>query len=125
MVKMIEITLKQPEDFLKVKETLTRMGIANNKDKILYQSCHILQKQGRYYIVHFKEMLKLDGRPVVIDEEDEVRRDSIAQLLEDWGLVDIAPGQRSYMFEMANNFRVISFKQKDEWALKSKYTIGN
>ncbi|YP_010843927.1 translation repressor [Salmonella phage KM16] len=122
---MIEITLKQPEDFLKVKETLTRMGIANNKDKILYQSCHILQKQGRYYIVHFKEMLKLDGRPVVIDEEDEVRRDSIAQLLEDWGLVDIAPGQRSYMFEMANNFRVISFKQKDEWALKSKYTIGN
>lgn len=125
MVKMIEITLKQPEDFLKVKETLTRMGIANNKDKILYQSCHILQKQGRYYIVHFKEMLKLDGRPVVIDEEDEVRRDSIAQLLEDWGLVDIAPGQRSYMFEMANNFRVISFKQKDEWTLKSKYTIGN
>ena len=122
---MIEITLKQPEDFLKVKETLTRMGIANNKDKILYQSCHILQKQGRYYIVHFKEMLKLDGRPVVIDEEDEVRRDSIAQLLEDWGLVDIAPGQRSYMFVMANNFRVISFKQKDEWALKSKYTIGN
>ncbi|AUE22925.1 translation repressor [Citrobacter phage CF1 ERZ-2017] len=122
---MIEITLKQPEDFLKVKETLTRMGIANNKDKILYQSCHILQKQGRYYIVHFKEMLKLDGRPVVIDEEDEVRRDSIAQLLEDWGLVDIAPGQRSYMFEMANNFRVISFKQKDEWKLKSKYTIGN
>ena len=125
MVNMIEITLKQPEDFLKVKETLTRMGIANNKDKILYQSCHILQKQGRYYIVHFKEMLKLDGRPVVIDEEDEVRRDSIAQLLEDWGLVDIAPGQRSYMFEMANNFRVISFKQKDEWTLKSKYTIGN
>lgn len=122
---MIEITLKQPEDFLKVKETLTRMGIANNKDSILYQSCHILQKQGRYYIVHFKEMLKLDGRPVVIDEEDEVRRDSIAQLLEDWGLVDIAPGQRSYMFEMANNFRVISFKQKDEWTLKSKYTIGN
>lgn len=122
---MIEITLKQPEDFLKVKETLTRMGIANNKDKILYQSCHILQKQGRYYIVHFKEMLKLDGRPVVIDEEDEVRRDSIAQLLEDWGLVDIAPGQRSYMFEMANNFRVISFKQKDDWTLKSKYTIGN
>ena len=75
---MIEITLKQPEDFLKVKETLTRMGIANNRDKVLYQSCHILQKQGLYYIVHFKEMLKLDGRPVVMTEEDEQRRDSIA-----------------------------------------------
>jgi hypothetical protein len=124
MVKMIEITLKQPEDFLKIKETLTRMGIANNKDKVLYQSCHILQKQGRYYIVHFKEMLKLDGRPVTIDEEDEVRRDSIAQLLEDWGLLIITDG-RDDLWKMQNNFRVITFKQKDEWSLKSKYTIGN
>lgn len=121
---MIEITLKQPEDFLKIKETLTRMGIANNKDKVLYQSCHILQKQGRYYIVHFKEMLKLDGRPVTIDEEDEVRRDSIAQLLEDWGLLIITDG-RDDLWKMQNNFRVITFKQKDEWSLKSKYTIGN
>lgn len=122
---MIEIFLKQPEDFLKVKETLTRMGIANNRDKILYQSCHILQKQGRYYVVHFKEMLQLDGRPVTIDDEDFDRRDSIAQLLEDWGLVELAPGQRSFMSEMKNNFRVISFKQKSEWVLKSKYTIGS
>ncbi|WPH68067.1 translational repressor protein [Klebsiella phage ValerieMcCarty02] len=122
MVKMIEITLKQPEDFLKVKETLTRMGIANNKDKILYQSCHILQKQGRYYIVHFKEMLKLDGRPVTIDLEDEIRRDSIAQLLADWGLLSINRGQT--LAQMQNNFRVITFKQKHEWTLKSKYTIG-
>ncbi|HFG0931901.1 TPA: translational repressor RegA [Klebsiella pneumoniae] len=122
---MIEITLKQPEDFLKVKETLTRMGIANNRDKVLYQSCHILQKQGLYYIVHFKEMLKLDGRPVVMTEEDEQRRDSIAWLLEDWGLIEIAPGQRTLMHEMTNNFRVIGFKQKSEWTLKSKYTIGS
>ncbi|AKY01897.1 translation repressor protein [Klebsiella phage RCIP0032] len=122
MVKMIEITLKKPEDFLKVKETLTRMGIANNKDKVLYQSCHILQKQGRYYIVHFKEMLKLDGRPVIIDLEDEIRRDSIAQLLADWGLLSINRGQT--LAQMQNNFRVITFKQKHEWTLKSKYTIG-
>lgn len=122
---MIEIKLKQPEDFLKVKETLTRMGIANNKDKVLYQSCHILQKQGRYFIVHFKEMLRMDGRPVVFDEEDEVRRDSITQLLEDWGLIEIVVGQRGRMFEMTNNFRVISFKQKPDWTLKAKYTIGN
>lgn len=121
---MIEIKLKQPEDFLKVKETLTRMGIANNKDKVLYQSCHILQKQGRYFIVHFKEMLKMDGRQVTIDEEDIVRRDSITQLLEDWQLLEIAPGQRSDMFEMENNFRVIAHKQKDEWKLVHKYSIG-
>lgn len=121
---MIEIKLKQPEDFLKVKETLTRMGIANNKEKVLYQSCHILQKQGRYFIVHFKEMLKMDGRQVNIDEEDYVRRDSITQLLEDWQLLEICPGQRSDMFEMENNFRVIAHKQKHEWKLIHKYSIG-
>ncbi|AAU29239.1 translation repressor protein [Escherichia phage vb_EcoM-VR5] len=120
---MIEITLKQPEDFLKVKETLTRMGIANNKEKKLYQSCHILQKQGRYYIVHFKEMLRMDGRQVDIDGEDYQRRDSIAQLLKDWGLIDIVDD--SELFEITNNFRVISFKQKNDWELLSKYTIGN
>lgn len=120
---MIEIKLKQPEDFLKVKETLTRMGIANNKDKVLYQSCHILQKQGRYYIVHFKEMLRMDGRPVEISDEDILRADSITQLLEDWGLIEICEGE--VYDAMTNNFRVISFKQKSEWTLKSKYTIGN
>lgn len=122
---MIEITLKKPEDFLKVKETLTRMGIANNKDKVLYQSCHILQKKGLYYIVHFKEMLRMDGRQVEMTEEDEVRRDSIAWLLEDWGLIVIVPGQRTFMKDLTNNFRVISFKQKHEWKLVPKYTIGN
>lgn len=122
---MIEITLKKPEDFLKVKETLTRMGIANNKDKVLYQSCHILQKKGLYYIVHFKEMLRMDGRQVEMTEEDEVRRDSIAWLLEDWGLIEIVPGQRTFMKDLTNNFRVISFEQKHEWKLVPKYTIGN
>ena len=122
---MIEITLKKPEDFLKVKETLTRMGIANNKDKVLYQSCHILQKKGLYYIVHFKEMLRMDGRQVEMTEEDEVRRDSIAQLLEDWGLIVIKDSAREDLFGLTNNFRVISFKQKDDWTLKAKYTIGN
>lgn len=122
---MIEITLKKPEDFLKVKETLTRMGIANNKDRVLYQSCHILQKKGLYYIVHFKEMLRMDGRQVEMTEEDEVRRDSIVWLLEDWGLIEIVPGQRTFMKDLTNNFRVISFKQKHEWKLVPKYTIGN
>ncbi|EGF3884968.1 translation repressor protein [Shigella flexneri] len=122
---MIEIKLKNPEDFLKVKETLTRMGIANNKDKVLYQSCHILQKQGKYYIVHFKEMLRMDGRQVDIDGEDYQRRDSIAQLLEDWGLIIIEDSAREDLFGLTNNFRVISFKQKDDWTLKAKYTIGN
>lgn len=122
---MIEIKLKNPEDFLKVKETLTRMGIANNKDKVLYQSCHILQKQGKYYIVHFKEMLRMDGRQVDIDGEDYQRRDSIAQLLEDWGLIVIEDSAREDLFGLTNNFRVISFKQKDDWSLKAKYTIGN
>ncbi|EKD0951459.1 translational repressor RegA [Escherichia coli] len=122
---MIEIKLKNPEDFLKVKETLTRMGIANNKDKVLYQSCHILQKQGKYYIVHFKEMLRMDGRQVDIDGEDYQRRDSIAQLLEDWGLIVIEDSAREDLFGLTNNFRVISFKQKNDWTLKAKYTIGN
>ncbi|QBQ78611.1 putative translation repressor protein [Escherichia phage vB_EcoM_KAW3E185] len=122
---MIEIKLKNPEDFLKVKETLTRMGIANNKDKVLYQSCHILQKQGKYYIVHFKEMLRMDGRQVDINGEDYQRRDSIAQLLEDWGLIVIEDSAREDLFGLTNNFRVISFKQKDDWTLKAKYTIGN
>lgn len=124
VIMMIEIKLNKPEDFLKIKETLTRMGIANNVEKTLWQSCHILQKQGRYYIVHFKEMLKMDGRKVNIDEEDLIRRDSIAQLLEDWQLLEICPGQRTDMAEMENNFRVISFKQKAEWKLIHKYNIG-
>lgn len=122
-MKMIQIELIDPENFLKIRETLTRMGIANNKTKTLYQSCHILQKQGNYFIVHFKELLKLDGRQVDITDEDLDRRDSIAQLLEDWNLLHIIPGQP--IEPVKNNFRIISFKQKHEWTLIPKYQIGS
>ncbi|MGL4521373.1 MAG: translational repressor RegA [Bacilli bacterium] len=119
---MLEIVLKNPDDFLKIKETLTRMGIANNKDRVLYQSCHILQKQGRYYIVHFKELLQLDGRQVEITSEDETRRNNIAKCLSDWNMCDIL-GTHYYSTE--NHFRIISFKDKENWKLVCKYRIGN
>lgn len=121
---MIEIKLKTDEDFLKIRETLTRIGIANNTKKELYQSCHILQKQGRYFIVHFKELLKLDGRVVDITKEDELRRNNIACLLEDWELCDIISTQ-DFPTTPDNNFRVISFAQKKDWKLIHKYKIGN
>ncbi|AHY25301.1 translational repressor protein [Serratia phage PS2] len=122
---MLQIELIKKDDFLKIRETLTRMGIANNKTKTLYQSCHILQKQGLYYIVHFKELLKLDGRPVEITDEDFQRRDSIAQLLEQWNLCKIVHKVGEKINEQVNNFRVISHKQKDQWSLIHKYKIGN
>lgn len=118
---MINIILKTPDDFLKVKETLTRMGIANNKDKVLYQSCHILQKQGKYFIAHFKDMMKLDGKAVNMSDDDLLRTKSIAKTLEAWGLIQTDLGD----VEISNNFRVIKFSQKSEWTLKSKYTVGN
>lgn len=120
---MLEISLKTEDDFLKIRETLTRIGIANNKDRKLYQSCHILQKQGRYYIVHFKELLRLDGRTVDLSQEDIDRRDDIAKLLQEWGMCDIvdagfkAPGN--------NFFRVISFREKNQWNLIHKYRFGS
>lgn len=122
---MLQIELIKKDDFLKIRETLTRMGIANNKTKTLYQSCHILQKQGLYYIVHFKELLRLDGRPVDISEEDFQRRDSIAQLLEQWGLCRIIHKVGEKINEQVNNFRVISHSQKEQWQLIHKYKIGN
>ncbi|QFR56005.1 translational repressor protein [Serratia phage Muldoon] len=122
---MLQIELIKKDDFLKIRETLTRMGIANNKTKTLYQSCHILQKQGLYYVVHFKELLKLDGRPVEITDEDFQRRDSIAQLLEQWNLCRIVHKAGEKINEQVNNFRVISHKQKDQWNLVHKYKIGN
>lgn len=121
---MIEIKLFDSEDFLKIRETLTRMGIANNRDKKLYQSCHILQKRGLYYIVHFKELLKLDGRPVDISEEDLIRRDNIAILLAEWGLCQIQSTE-PLRFTAEKNFRIISHKQKNDWQLVHKYKIGN
>lgn len=120
-MKMLEIALRHDDDFLKIKETLTRMGIANNKDKILYQSCHILQKQGKYYIVHFKELLKLDGREVDITEEDILRRNNIAMCLAQWNMCDVI-GLHTYSDE--NHFRIIPFREKKEWKLVHKYRIG-
>lgn len=120
---MIEIKLKENEDFLKIRETLTRMGIANSAKRELYQSCHILQKRGRYYIVHFKELLKLDGRIVNITDEDILRRNNMAALLESWGLCDIIT--RDFETSEENNFRVLSYSQKQNWKLIHKYRIGN
>lgn len=117
---MISITLNKPEDFLKVKETLTRMGIANNRDKVLYQSCHILHKQDQYFICHFKDMMRLDGKQVEITDEDLLRTLSIAKTLESWGLVQTDIGD----IEISNNFRVIKHAQKQEWKLVTKYKVG-
>lgn len=122
---MIQIDLLDPENFLKIRETLTRMGIANNQTKTLYQSCHILQKQGNYFIVHFKELLKLDGRVVDITEEDTIRRNNMACLLEEWGLCEIHQSVGDLATTPDNNFRIISHKQKEEWKLVHKYAIGN
>lgn len=120
-MKMLEINLTHDDDFLKIKETLTRIGIANNKDKILYQSCHILQKQGRYYIVHFKELLQLDGREVNITEEDVIRRNNIAMCLQQWNMCQIIGVHK---FTTENHFRIIPFRDKDNWRLVHKYRIG-
>lgn len=118
---MIKIDIKQ-EDFLKIKETLTRMGIANSKDKVLYQSCHILFKRSEYYIAHFKELLGLDGLSVKIQEEDIQRRDSITQMLAAWNLVKISEGQ--VLTELTNNFRIITHKDSKDWKLEPKYHVG-
>ena len=121
--QMIEITLNEPDDFLKVRETLTRIGVASRKEKKLYQSCHILHKQGKYYIVHFKELFALDGKKANLSINDVQRRNRIIQLLSDWGLIstvidetlDIAP---------LNQIKVISYKEKGNWTLETKYNIG-
>ena len=121
--KMIEIVLNEPDDFLKVRETLTRIGVASRKEKKLYQSCHILHKQGKYYIVHFKELFALDGKDTNISENDIARRNTIANLLTDWGLVKVI---KECDVEAAplSQIKVISFKEKNEWTLETKYNIG-
>lgn len=123
--KMLEITLNEPDDFLKVRETLTRMGIPSRKENKLYQSCHILHKQGRYFIVHFKELFLLDGKKSNFEESDVLRRNTIAQLLSDWGLITIV--NKSKMKEQAplRQIKIISHKEKHEWELCPKYNIGN
>ena len=119
---MLEVTLKEPDDFLKVRETLTRIGVASRKERKLYQSCHILHKRGKYYIVHFKELFALDGKPTNITTNDVQRRNRIAKLLSDWGLIDIS-GEVEDLAPL-NQIKVLSFKDKGEWTLESKYNIG-
>ena len=123
---MVECTLENPDDFLKVRETLTRIGVASRKDKILYQSCHILHKQGRYYIVHFKELFALDGKPTTYSENDQARRNTIANLLSEWGLIALVnPDSSSELVVPLNQLKILSFKEKDQWDLTAKYNIGS
>ena len=115
---MVECTLENPDDFLKVRETLTRIGVASRKDKILYQSCHILHKQGRYYIVHFKELFALDGKPTNFSENDQARRNTIANLLSEWGLIALVnPESSSELVVPLNQLKILSFKENDQWDL--------
>ena len=126
MDTMIECILEEPDDFLKVRETLTRIGVASRKDKILYQSCHILHKQGRYFIVHFKELFALDGKPTNFSENDQARRNTIANLLAEWGLIKlINPEEISELVVPLNQLKILSFKEKDQWELTAKYNIGS
>jgi len=122
---MLEITLNEPDDFLKVRETLTRMGVASRKDKKLFQSCHILHKQGRYFIVHFKELFLLDGKKANLEESDIARRNTIATLMSDWGLVDIQNVEGAKPLAPLRQIKIIPFKEKEEWELCPKYNIGN
>ena len=123
---MVEVTLGEPDDFLKVRETLTRIGVASRKEKKIYQSCHILHKQGKYYIVHFKELFALDGKNTNLSINDLQRRNRIVQLLLDWGLVSIVEESKEKIADLAplNQIKVLSFKEKNEWTLESKYNIG-
>ena len=126
IIDLVEVTLDEKDDFLKVRETLTRIGVASKKDRILYQSCHILHKQGRYYIVHFKELFALDGKPADISENDLSRRNAIAKLLEDWGLVKIINRDKAENPPpiFLSQIKILSHKEKDEWELVPKYNIG-
>ena len=121
---MIEVLLKELDDFLKVRETLTRIGVASRKERKIYQSCHILHKQGKYYIVHFKELFALDGKNANITQNAVQRRNRIAQLLSDWGLVRLVDNSQVTELAPLNQIKVISFKEKGEWTLESKYNIG-
>jgi len=120
----LEVLLIQPDDFLKVRETLTRIGVASRKDKILYQSCHILHKQGKYYIVHFKELFALDGKQADLSDNDLERRNTIAKLLSDWGLVKIIDNTKFTDLAPLSQIKVIAHKDKHEWDLQTKYNIG-
>ena len=124
--EMVECTLAEPDDFLKIRETLTRIGVASRKDKTLFQSCHILHKQGRYYIVHFKELFILDGKPTNFSENDQARRNTIANLLAEWNLIKLVNSeQTSTLVVPLNQLKILSYKEKEEWVLTAKYNIGN
>ena len=125
LTQFVEVSLNEQDDFLKVRETLTRIGVSSRKEKVLYQSCHILHKQGKYYIVHFKELFALDGKPSNISENDIQRRNAIANLLEEWGLVKIL-NRKVIEDNIAplHQIKIISFKEKDDWNLIAKYNIG-
>lgn len=122
---MVEVTLKEKDDFLKVRETLTRIGVASKKEKILYQSCHILHKQGKYYIVHFKELFSLDGKPTDFSENDVARRNTVTNLLSDWELIDIVDKNKTKEPTVSlSQVKIIPFKEKGDWQLVPKYNIG-
>ena len=121
---MVEVLLNEPDDFLKVRETLTRIGVASRKEKKIYQSCHILHKQGKYYIVHFKELFALDGKNTNFSENDLQRRNRISQLLSDWGLITIVDAEKIQDLAPLNQIKVLAFRDKEEWILESKYNIG-
>lgn len=123
--EMLEVVLPEPDNFLKVRETLTRIGIASRKDKTLYQSCHILHKQGRYFIVHFKELFALDGKEANLTLSDIERRNTIARLLEDWGLLKISKPEQAQRCTSLSQIKIVAFKEKNEWNLVAKYSIGN
>ena len=122
--QMIEVTLNEPDDFLKVRETLTRIGVASRKEKKIYQSCHILHKQGRYYIVHFKELFALDGKRANLTQNDVQRRNRIIQLLCDWGLVTVINIEKITDIAPLNQIKVLAYKEKGDWVLETKYNIG-
>ena len=121
---MVEVTLSEPDDFLKVRETLTRIGVASRKEKKIYQSCHLLHKQGKNYIVHFKELFALDGKKTNFSDNDIQRRNRIAQLLSDWGLISVVDKDQIENLAPLNQIKVLSFKDKGDWTLESKYNIG-
>ena len=122
---MLEVTLNEPDDFLKVRETLTRIGVASRKENKLFQSCHILHKQGRYFIVHFKELFLLDGKKSNLEENDIARRNTIAQLMSDWGLITIEDGERAKPLAPLRQIKIIPYKEKENWELCPKYNIGS
>ena len=123
--QMVEVVLGEPDDFLKVRETLTRIGVASRKEKKIYQSCHILHEQGRYYLVHFKELFALDGKHANITINDVQRRNRIAQLLADWGLISIVSADKIQDIAPLNQIKVLSYKDKGDWVLETKYNIGS